>query len=86
MLLLLLILMTSERDKLLQKLDKIQADGLRQRVINPKESPIGAIFLLKADHGLVEATKVQHEYIKNDGSAAALPVFGSDVAGLPENN
>lgn len=77
---------TSERDKLLQKLDKIQADGLRQRVINPKESPIGAIFLLKADHGLIESQKVTHEYIKNDGSAAALPVFGADLDGLPKND
>lgn len=67
---------TSERDKLLQKLDKIQADGLRHRVINPKESPIGAIFLLKADHGLVEAQTVRHEYIKSNETAAALPSFG----------
>ena len=68
---------TSERASLLQKLDKIQADGLRARVINPKESPIGAIFLLKADHGLQETQKVTHEYIKSDNDAAALPVFGS---------
>ncbi len=75
---------TSERDKLLQKLDKIQADGLRQRVINPKESPVGAIFLLKADHGLQETQKVTHEYIKNDGSAAALPVFGQNMEEITE--
>lgn len=67
-----------------KKLSRIQADGLRQRAINPKESPIGAIFLLKADHGLQETQKVTHEYIKNDGSAAALPVFGADLDGLPE--
>lgn len=65
-------------------LEKIQADGLRQRVINPKESPIGAIFLLKADHGLIESQKVTHEYIKNDGSAAALPVFGQNMEEIPE--
>ena len=68
---------TSERDEILKILETIQADGLRKKVINPKESPIGAIFLLKADHGLVEAQRVQHEYLKPDASGAALPVFGS---------
>lgn len=77
---------TPERATLLKKLEQIQADGLRARVLNPKESPIGAIFLLKADHGLVEATKVQHEYIKASETAAALPVFGADAPGLPEND
>jgi len=61
-------------------LDKINADALRKRVINPRESPVGAIFLLKADHGLVEATKVQHEYIKDGPNAGALPDFGSFTA------
>ena len=75
---------TSERMQLKKSLEAIQADGLRQRVINPKESPIGAIFLLKADHGLVEASRVQHEYIKADASGAALPVFGSDAVEIPE--
>lgn len=68
-----------------KRLSDIQANGLRQRVINSKESPIGAIFLLKADHGLVEATKVQHEYIKTDASGAALPVFGVDPVQIDEN-
>jgi len=68
---------TSERLHLRKNLETIQANGLRQRVINPKESPIGAIFLLKADHGLVEAQKVTHEYIKRDSSGENLPVFGS---------
>ena len=76
---------TPECVQLHKMLEKIQADGLRQRVINPKESPIGAIFLLKADHGLVEATKVQHEYIKPSETAQALPVFGSFDA-LPDEN
>ena len=66
---------TSERVVLAQKLSEIQADGLRRRVINPRENPVGAMFLLKADHGLVEASKVQHEYIKTDNNAASLPVF-----------
>lgn len=69
---------------LFKKIESLQADGLRRRVINPKESPIGAIFLLKADHGLVESQKVTHEYIKNDGSAAALPVFGQNMEEIPE--
>ena len=34
------------------------------------------MFLLKADHGLIEATKVQHEYIKPEETGAALPDFG----------
>ena len=76
----------SPRDELLKTLDRIQADGLRKRVLNPKESPIGAIFLLKADHGLVEASKVQHEYIKSSETAAALPVFGSFDAITDENS
>lgn len=76
---------TSARDEILKILDGIQADGLRKRVINPKESPIGAIFLLKADHGLIEAQKVQHEYIKTDASGAALPVFGADPVQIDEN-
>ena len=67
-------------------LEESQADGLRRRVLNPKESPIGAIFLLKADHGLVEAQKIQHEYIKTSETAAALPIFGADAPGLPEND
>ena len=66
-------------------LDKINADALRKRVINPRESPVGAIFLLKADHGLVEATKVQHEYIKTDETGAALPDFGK-FSELPDKN
>ena len=67
-------------------LEKIQADGLRRKVLNGKESPIGAIFLLKADHGLVEATKVQHEYIKQDNNSNNLPVFASDPLEIEENN
>jgi hypothetical protein len=70
--------------ELFKKIEQLQADGLRRRVINPKESPIGAIFLLKADHGLQETQKVTHEYIKNDGSAAALPVFGQNTEEIPE--
>ena len=68
-----------------KNLEAIQADGLRQRVINPKESPIGAIFLLKADHGLVEAQKVTVEHVKTDASGAALPVFGADPVQIDEN-
>lgn len=75
---------TSARADLLKKLNDIQADGLRRKILNSKESPIGGIFLLKADHGLVEATKVQHEYIKNDLCAADLPVFGPDPDEIPE--
>ena len=77
---------TSGSIDLFKRIEAIQADGLRRRVLNPKESPIGAIFLLKADHGLVEAQKIQHEYIKSSETAAALPVFGSDAPGLPEND
>ena len=65
-------------------LDSINADGLRKRVINSKESPIGAIFLLKADHGLIEAQKVTVEHVKTDASGAALPVFGADPVEIPE--
>ena len=75
----------SECIQLYKTLTQIQADGLRQRVINPKESPIGAIFLLKADHGLCEASTVRHEYIKTTDSAEALPVFGASDA-LPDKN
>ena len=67
---------TSRGVELFEKIEGLQADGLRRRVINPKESPIGAIFLLKADHGLVEAQTVRHEYIKSNETAAALPSFG----------
>ena len=67
-------------------IEQQQADGLRRIAIDGKRSPVGAIFLLKADHGLVEATKVQHEYIKNDGSAAKLPFFSSDPLEIEENN
>lgn len=76
---------TSERMQLKKNLEAIQADGLRQRVINPKESPIGPIFLLKADHGLVEASKVTVEHVKTDASGAALPVFGADPVQIDEN-
>lgn len=76
---------TPDGIQLLQKLQQIQADGLRARVLNPRESPVGAIFLLKADHGLVEATKVTHEYIKTDETGAALPDFGS-FSELPDKN
>lgn len=67
-----------------KKLHEIEGGGLRMRTINPKESPVGAIFLLKADHGLVEATKTIHEYEKPSGAAAALPVFAETVPGIPE--
>lgn len=76
--------LTSGGVDILKMLDDMNADGLRKKAINPKESPIGAIFLLKADHGLIEAQKVQHEYIKTDASGAALPVFGSDAAEISE--
>lgn len=68
--------LTPDGIQIYQKLKKIQENGLRRRVINPKESPIGPMFLLKADHGLIEATKVQHEYIKPEETGAALPDFG----------
>lgn len=77
---------TPESVDLFKMIEQKQADGLRRRVLNPKESPIGAIFLLKADHGLVEASKVQHEYIKSSETAAALPVFGSFDAITDENS
>jgi len=75
----------SECIQLHKTLERIQADGLRARALNGKESPIGAIFLLKADHGLVEAQTVRHEYIKSNETAAALPVFG-DLPGLDDKN
>ena len=78
--------LTPECMELNKTLEKIQADGLRRKVLNGKESPIGAIFLLKADHGLVEATKVQHEYIKQDNNSNNLPVFASDPLEIEENN
>ena len=67
-----------------KRLIEIQANGLRQRVINPKESPIGAIFLLKADHGLVEASRVQHEYIKPSENIQSLPDLGGFSSLSPE--
>ena len=68
-----------------KRLDEINADYLRKRAIDPRVSPVGAIFLLKADHGLVEATKVQHEYIKDGQTGGALPDFGSFTAINDEN-
>ena len=76
---------TSGGIHLVQKLQEIQADGLRRRVINPRENPVGAMFLLKADHGLVEASKVQHEYIKTDNKADLLPVF-DDLPAIDDKN
>ena len=73
-----------KRVELKKKLEQIQADGLRKRTLDTKASPVGAIFLLKADHGLVEATKTIHEYEKPAGSAAALPVFAETAPGIPE--
>ena len=66
-------------------LKQIQADGLRARALNGKESPIGAIFLLKADHGLVEAQTVRHEYIKSNETAGALPTFDG-IPALDDKN
>jgi hypothetical protein len=76
---------TAERIALFKKIEEIQADGLRRRVLNPKESPIGAIFLLKADHGLIEAQKVTHEYIKTGETAESLPDFGN-LDGIEDKN
>lgn len=78
--------LTSERIGLKKKLEQMQADGLRMRTMDPKASPVGAIFLLKADHGLIEATKTIHEYERTGETAAALPVFGSDALLLSEND
>lgn len=66
-------------------LTQIQADGLRQRVINPKESPIGAIFLLKADHGLSETQTIKHEYLKAEITAESLPLW-DDSGRLVDKN
>lgn len=68
---------TPECVHLAKTLKDIQADGLRQRVVSPKESPIGAIFLLKADHGLIEATKTIHETAENTTRPDALPDFAA---------
>lgn len=76
---------TSERDDILKMLEGIQADGLRRVVIDGKRSPIGPMFLLKADHGLVEAQKMTIEHVKTDASGAALPVFGADPVQIDEN-
>ena len=76
---------TSRGLDLFKRIEGLQADGLRRRVIDPKGSPIGPMFLLKADHGLVEATKVQHEYIKSNETAAALPVWDESGTLLTQN-
>lgn len=77
---------TPGRIDLYKRIKEIEADGLRRRVLDPKSPPIGAMFLLKADHGLVEATKVQHEYIKTEKTAAALPVWDDSGRLLPKND
>lgn len=77
--------LTSTRTDLIKMLDGIQADGLRRVVIDGKRSPIGPMFLLKADHGLVEAQKMTIEHVKTDASGAALPVFGADPVQIDEN-
>ena len=66
---------TPESVQLAKSLKAIQADGLRARALSSKESPIGAIFLLKADHGLVEATKTIHETATTIIKPDALPDF-----------
>ena len=76
---------TSGGIDLYKMIEDKQADGLRRVVIDGKRSPIGPMFLLKADHGLIEATKVQHEYIKTGENVAALPDFGSYAALTDEN-
>ena len=58
-------------------LDDIHAAGLRSRALSSKESPIGAIFLLKADHGLIEATKTIHETAETTARPDALPDFAA---------
>ena len=75
---------TPGRVDLFKRITAIEADGLRRRVIDPKGSPIGPMFLLKADHGLIEATKVQHEYIKADAGAAVLPSWDGSGALIDE--
>lgn len=68
---------TPESVALRKTLNDIQADGLRARALSPKESPIGAIFLLKADHGLIEATKTIHETAETTARPDALPDFAA---------
>lgn len=70
---------------LYKMIEEKQADGLRRVVIDGRRSPVGPMFLLKADHGLIEATKVQHEYIKTVENVGSLPDFGS-FAALPDEN
>ena len=60
-----------------EKLRKIQENGLNKRILNPKENPVGAIFLQKAINGYNETQTIRHEYNNNSGKAAALPTFGS---------
>ena len=66
-------------------IEEKQADGLRRVVIDGRRSPVGPMFLLKADHGLIEATKVQHEYIKTVENVGSLPDFGNYAALTDEN-
>jgi len=61
----------------LQKLHKIQENGLNKRILNPKENPVGAIFLQKAINGYNETTIIRHESGTTPKNAHNLPVFGS---------
>ena len=60
----------------LQKLHKIQENGLNKRILNPKENPVGAIFLQKAINGYSETKIIKHETIGGKTRADALPTFG----------
>ena len=67
-------------------LHQIQEDGLNSRILNSKESPIGAMFLQKCINGYSETQTIKHEYITGSGSASALPVFASSGPDHTQND
>lgn len=68
---------TSDGVDLVQKLHKIQENGLNQRILNPKENPVGAIFLQKAINGYSETKIVKYETSNGSTGAGSLPDFGN---------
>ena len=69
--------LTSSSVDLLQKVKKLEEEGLSAAVADHRQNPVGRMFLLKAKHGYRETSEIVHTSEKKTIEADALPRLGT---------
>ncbi len=77
---------TSSEIDLYKKVRAVCRAGLNARLLDARQSPVGAIFYSKAVEGYQETQTIRHEYIKSVKTAADLPIFDSAGNLIEKNN